>query len=195
MSNPEFSKFYNSVSQHSALTSNRWKIDFTGLPSGINEGLRASKDSDLGTTLTIWARGTELPNMTQETATFAYQGQEMTMPTIAKLSNTTSLTFYARADLTDYVAFEEWITLMSNIDFDNREDFGSTGVAGGGDKLLWKNTNMSIDVMNPDMKESEKSYILRGIFPTTMSKISFTNDSPGLSEYTVDFAYQYWYKE
>ena len=53
----------------------------------------------------------------------------------------------------------------------------------------------TVDVMllDPSLKNSTRTYVLEGLFPTTLGELSLDHKDSGVQTFTTTFAFQYWW--
>ena len=199
--NPNLAQFYEEVKTKGVRLTNQWKMKFNfgDDPSGV---LSSVNDRLEGESVTIWAEGSQIPGRTQNVVELPYQGYNMGIPSHAEMTTGIPLNFRGQRNMQYKHAFEDWMDTMSNLDFAAtggdgarvEPALGGSAVAGGGFKEV-PNVDLEITLMMPNMVDELESYVLKGIFPTTIGEIELTNDASEIAAYNVDFRYQYWYRK
>lgn len=201
--NKTMAQFYDQVKSKGVRLTNQWKMKFVFGDSGgeVSNVLNGVDDLLGGEDVTIWAAGATIPGRTQNVVDLPYQGFNLGIPGSFAMSNEMELNFRGQKNLDYKHAFENWMDVMSNIDFSGsggdgarvQPALGAAAVAGGGYKDI-PSVDLQITLMHANMVDELETYVLRGIFPTVIADFEVTNDESAVVEYGVSFRYQYWYR-
>ena len=151
----------------------------TGLRLGFQFQVTVDKLDDLQ----FYATATNLPGRTITAADVAYFGLNFKVSTNA-----------------DWGGGEWTITarLDNNIDMKKKlerwmDEFADLSKNGGGTHKM-TNYKVRIDLLDNTMKKITDTYVLVGVFPTSMGALSLDQSAAEILTMDINLAYQYWYR-
>ena len=172
--------FYTKLKNQGVRLTHQYQLNFTipngtGIPSQVSDEL-----SDV----TVWASGSSVPGRQQEVTDMSYLGYPFKIPTRMTMDQELELTIRCQNDMSIHQAFLAWMATISDPDIE-------AGSAGGGDKKL-RDVRIRMDLLDETMTDIVMTYQLIGVYPSAVGAIEFTNDEPGIAEFTCTMTYQFW---
>lgn len=134
---------------------------------------------------TYYAQSGSIPKFTVNKAAVNYYATEFRTPTVIQYEHDWSVKILLEQDMIMYEKLRTWMKLMTNLEN-----------SGGGIKTI-PNINMRISLMNAEHTYFTTSYVMVGIWPTQIPKISLKYESGSSQAMTLDckFKYQYCYRD
>lgn len=167
--------FFQNLIEKNARLKHQFQMYIT---TGIGSIDDAFKD------VTMWAKSTAIPTLTQSTAEFPYLGVKFKIPTTFEFSQEITLEIVNDSDNTIRNGMLEWLNTVSNTDIIG-------GGSGEGVKTLPGASYIRLELYKPDLSTIVETYKLHGVFPQEVGELGVSNETPELSTFSAKFAYQF----
>ena len=168
--------FFQTLIEKNARLKHQFQMYVTTGVGSIDE---AFKD------ITLWAKGTAVPSLTQQTTEFPYLGVKFQIPTTFQFTQEISLDIVNDSANTIRNGMLEWFNLVSNTKI-------MDGGSGEGIKTLPATSFIRLELYKPDLKTIVETYKLFGVFPAEIGELAVSNETPELSTFTAKFHYQFY---
>jgi len=143
--------------------------------------LSGSGVGNLDTDLQFMAKGATLPGKIISTAELKFQGLGFKIPGNVQYEHEIELSIICDSNMNTYEDVKAWMAKFSNL-----------AMSTGGKKLI-PDTKFYIDLLDPTLSETVRSYQLIGVFPHSIGGIELAHEGGGdtVSEFTLGLTYQY----
>jgi hypothetical protein len=131
----------------------------------------------------FFATATSLPGKTINPVEVPYFGQNFKIPTNADYGGEWSITVRVDNELSIKKALMKWMN-----------EFSDMSKNGGGNKKV-TDYNVRIDLLDNDLQTITDTYVLVGVFPTTMGELGLDQSAADVVELEIALNFQYWYNE
>jgi hypothetical protein len=131
----------------------------------------------------FFATSTSLPGKTINPVEVPYFGQNFKIPSNADYGGEWSITTRVDNELSIKKALMKWMNEFSNM-----------AKNGGGNKKITE-YNVYIDLLDNDLQKITDTYVLVGVFPTSMGELGLDQSAADIVELEISLNFQYWYNK
>ena len=131
--------------------------------------------------ITFMAKGATLPGKEITTAELKFQGLGFKVPGNVQYAHEFELTCICDSNMNTYEDVKAWMAKFSNL-----------AMSTGGKKLI-PDTKFYIDLLDPTLSETVRSYQLIGVFPHNIGglELSHEGDGSAIMDFSLGLTYQY----
>jgi len=133
--------------------------------------------------LQFFATSTSLPGKTLNPVDIPYFGQNFKIATNADYGGEWAINVRVDNELVIKKALLKWMN-----------EFSDLSKNGGGNKKI-TSYNVRIDLLDNDLQTITDTYILAGVFPSSMGELGLDQSAADVVAMDIALAFQYWYNE
>lgn len=132
----------------------------------------------------IFAASANLPGRKLTPENVPFYGFNFNVPTATDYDHEWTLTMRCDREMKVRGLFESWMDVICALKNNT-----------GGGKAQIPNTNVKMHMLNSDMTSIDKTYVMVGVYPTTIGPIAFSHDSTAIATFDLTIMLQYWYDD
>lgn len=181
MANPSLYDAYNAYQQFGVQLQHQFRLYLTNVDAYF---------PDTGATgLTMYAAGSTLPSLTQNTTDIKYLAYPFKVPTNFTMSQEMTLTVKCDQNHLLRTGFLRWLNEYSQFNIVN-------GGSGGGLKRPTPpSRNIIVETLDQTLTQITSQFVMVGAFPTEVGPITMSNDEAAIATFEIKLTYQYWENE
>lgn len=171
--------FFQTLIEKNARLQHQFQLQIT---AGLAAVDKAFED------VTMWAKSSSIPTLTQQTAEFPYLGVKFVVPTTFDFQREITLEIINDRDNTIRNGMLDWLNTISNTKI-------LDGGSGEGPKTIPGTSKIRLQLYDPLLTTIVETYVLEGVFPGDVGELTVSNETPELSSFSAKFYYQFYHIE
>ena len=159
--------FYNTVKDKGLKTNHQFQIQCDKFQSYV-----------------AYAQSASVPGRAIHVEEVPFYGFPLNVPTNTTYTKEWNLTIRCDREMVIRSLFENWMNEISDLRNNT-----------GGSKAQIPSEKARVHLLDETMTDVDKTYVLEGMFPSTLGDISVSHSDNGIMTFDVTLTFQYWYDE